>query len=193
METRQANDSGNSQNIYARVPLNIRDKSTSPRVAEIKWLFNICIARVVCWSLLSCQKWTQITQRQKSLRENTAAIVRCVCKSVGRGQETEERPIWNGGMKVQWLNETKEVCKKCQKYARPKKEEGEKRNERSRSMRRNFWRIDWAFPRWDWAKSRAEPHLRCPVDGWCIRLLVPTAPASNTHFLNTTWAHFPPH
>lgn len=138
METRQANDSGNSQNIYARVPLNIRDKSTSPRVAEIKWLFNICIARVVCWSLLSCQKWTQITQRQKSLRDNTAAIVRCVCKSVGRGQETEERPIWNGGMKVQWLNETKEVCKKCQKYAASQKRRGRKEERKKQEYEEEF-------------------------------------------------------
>lgn len=47
----------------------------------------------------------------------------------------------------------------------PKKEEGEKGKERSERMRRNFWRIDAAFLRWDGANSAAEPDLRCPVDG----------------------------
>lgn len=138
------------------------------------------------------------SHRGKNHCGKTLLLLCNVCKSVGRGKETGERQIWKGGRKVQWLNETKEVCKKCQKCAegrtvpKSRKEKWGKK-ERSESMRRNFWRIDAAFLRWDWANSPADPDLRCPVDGWCIRLLIPTAPASNTHFLNTTQAHFPPH
>lgn len=138
------------------------------------------------------------TEAKKITAGKTLLLLCNVCKSVGRGKERGERQIWAGGRKVQWLSETKEVCEKCQKCAEgraesQKKEDGGKWKERSESTGRNFWRIDAAFLRWDWANSAAEPDLRCPVDGWCIRLLMPTAPASNTHFLNTTWAHFPPH
>lgn len=75
------------------------------------------------------------SHRGKNHCGKTLLLLCNVCKSVGKGKERGERQIWKGGRKVQWLNETKEVCKKCQNMCRGmyrvlKKKKKEKRGKR---------------------------------------------------------------
>lgn len=162
METSQANDSCNSHNLYARVPLNRRRCHESQRlnVCSIFALRGLCVGHCSnARNKLKSHRGNKKKTQQKKKHCCFCALCAKVWGEVKKDEKDRWR-IWKEGRKVEQLNETKEVCTKCQKCAEgceesPKKE-GEKRKERSECTRRNFWRINAAFLRWDGANSAAD-------------------------------------